>query len=918
MKAFQKFLAIILVIHLALMVFSPTNAQPDNQEAADKVLRYSYYPDRSPRLDGVVNLGEWQGATQVPLDKGTLFVMHDATALYMLFDITPDTVASSSDYVNITFDVNGDKLITSGVDIHYSVFLPDHLPCLMYYLGPASWSTCNTSSAKFSAGFGVTPLSTTNHRVYEVGIPLYEVSAIPGSTIRIGVRIESDTPAIHEDNPANFTTDFSNLHEFSLQDPLVRLLILADQNDLEILQPLKEHKDWSGMSAYIQSWQNLDQMYKYQGNDSPERIKMGIARYDWAAETDYVMLVGDADKFPMRYTMTDRATEVAYNRAFYSGDLYYADLYESDRQTLESWDMNQNGYYGELHGETITGTVNIDQVDLNPDIAVGRIPANTQGEIQNYIEKVITYENNAYQADWAKRALSVTTIDWQNYFCQDTETIASSFLSGYSFTKLYQPGNAACPVTDFPTSTTINNTINLGAGFTMYMGHGSDYGWQIPTDEYRYEDLPSLTNTTMPTIMFGMACSTAQYTTDPPYAPYTDVNGVHHTGTNAGETFTSTPPQPAPLQVTDNPRSFAEAVLVESTQGSVAYVGGVTGSQPVGRDLIKSFFEGRIMGALTVGDMWNFMVNRYYQLHPIPASLSSPDWYVVATAHQPWKFHLMGDPSLRIYGVSPIEKADFEGIYTMNHDGWEGGLWLYGTSDNPVEGAPNILGLYLDSSSVLHNVRGYVRTWEYPVSDPTWPDHKLQFYIDFNNTSDPGDDQKFEGFLFTHNKNTMAGMTYWNNTPYGFYASKLAKSSELTAGATPESLALSKTVFLGKYRFEYDGWLTTLRLDALSDVSGQPNIGGVLVFDNGETFSVHGYVRTTTYPIDPDWGPDHKIEFYVDFNHTPGDFSDDQQFDGYLFTHGMKAMAGITWWNGIQFGFKAEKVTDVFLPVIRR
>jgi hypothetical protein len=109
-----------------------------------------------------------------------------------------------------------------------------------------------------------------------------------------------------------------------------------------------------------------------------------------------------------------------------------------------------------------------------------------------------------------------------------------------------------------------------------------------------------------------------------------------------------------------------------------------------------------------------------------------------------------------------------------------------------------------------------------------------------------------------------------------------------------------------------------LRLDALSDVSGQPNIGGVLVFDNGETFSVHGYVRTTTYPIDPDWGPDQKIEFYVDFNHTPGDFSDDQQFDGYLFTHGMKAMAGITWWNGIQFGFKAEKVTDVFLPVIRR
>ena len=49
----------------------------------------------------------------------------------------------------------------------------------------------------------------------------------------------------------------------------------------------------------------------------------------------------------------------------------------------------------------------------------------------------------------------------------------------------------------------------------------------------------------------------------------------------------------------------------------------------------------------------------------------------------------------------------------------------------------------------------------------------IQFFVDFNNTpANPGDDQEFEGYLFTHNSNAMAGITHWNNDPYGFYAIK--------------------------------------------------------------------------------------------------------------------------------------------------
>ncbi len=54
----------------------------------------------------------------------------------------------------------------------------------------------------------------------------------------------------------------------------------------------------------------------------------------------------------------------------------------------------------------------------------------------------------------------------------------------------------------------------------------------------------------------------------------------------------------------------------------------------------------------------------------------------------------------------------------------------------------------------------------------------------------------------------------------------------------------------------------------------------------------------------------HRIVFLVDFANTPSNTQDDQRFDGYIFTQTIKnpqkrAMAGITWWDGIPFGFYA-------------
>jgi hypothetical protein len=547
---------------------------------------------------------------------------------------------------------------------------------------------------------------------------------------------------------------------------IIDLLILSPSEFCESLSPLKEHKNYTGIATSIIT---LEEIYaKYPGRDEAEKVKYCLADYHSQYRIKYAMLVGDSDKFPVRYTCTDRKDENAHNTAFYPADLYYADLYQTDR-SFEDWDYSKDGYFGELHGESESDEVNVDRVDLRPDIAVGRIPASTAAEVENYVAKVIAYEFNAYRSTWAKSALLLATTDWLPDACKIQDEIALQSLKGYNVTKAYTIGNP-CLATPPPDPALINQTINLGVGLVTYVGHGYSNGWH---GVYDTRDMSGLSNVERPTIAFASACDTANYATLPPYHPYKDIQGTHHTGSAHGERFTKKPPQPACLQVQDNPESMAEAFLVSSKSGAVAYVGCVTGAQAWGSDLLKFFCEGVQHQWATLGGMWNYMLTRYYQAHVMPYAISPPDWYKLAEVHQPWKFPLFGDPSLRLNGISRLQKRDFLGTYDMVHDNWQGTLVLETAVDAWIEQTPNIVGKYIGTGGDTFAVRGFVRTWSYPLPDSWGPDHQIILYIDFQQTPQESDDSKFQGYLCA-DRTAIAGNTWWRNTPYGFYAIKKA------------------------------------------------------------------------------------------------------------------------------------------------
>jgi hypothetical protein len=163
-----------------------------------------------PNIDGVVTLGEWVLSEVIPLPHGTMHTKHDANFLYVLLDLTGDTLDDLNDYFYLTFDVNLNEIINSGTDINYGITVGNTL-CLQYYLGPSVWTGCSSPTSQLGIGFGPSHNSSINHRIFELAISRAEISALTNDYVRVGIRTSSTNPFFKDNVPVNFTDDFSNL-----------------------------------------------------------------------------------------------------------------------------------------------------------------------------------------------------------------------------------------------------------------------------------------------------------------------------------------------------------------------------------------------------------------------------------------------------------------------------------------------------------------------------------------------------------------------------------------------------------------------------------------------------------------------------------------------------------------------------------
>ena len=239
------------------------------------------------------------------------------------------------------------------------------------------------------------------------------------------------------------------------------MVIIAPDTFSVNIQPLITHKNSHDVKTFVKTTEDI--YVEYNGRDDAEKVKYFIKDAIEQYGITYVLLIGGMkllsfDWFvPVRYSHLNDGS----GHEVFLTDLYFADIY-NETGDFEDWDSNGNGIFAEWG---FTG----DKLDLNPDVAVGRLPCRTTNEVKTVVEKIITYETTAYGKSWFNQMVVVggdTFPDYTGYEGEATCDVASSYMNDFTIKKLYASTGTLSGPED------IIEAVNQGCGFLLTRGRG--------------------------------------------------------------------------------------------------------------------------------------------------------------------------------------------------------------------------------------------------------------------------------------------------------------------------------------------------------------------------------------------------------------------------------------------------------------
>ncbi|MCJ7572524.1 MAG: C25 family cysteine peptidase [Candidatus Thermoplasmatota archaeon] len=441
--------------------------------------------------------------------------------------------------------------------------------------------------------------------------------------------------------------ELSNTLEIKLEETdknIYDLLIIAPKNFENELKPLVNHKNSYGIKTKLVSLSDVYDETFWLGRDQAEKVKYFIKNSieNWGIK--YVLLVGSFNKMPVRYVYND---ESGFPEPCYLSDLYFADIYDSEGN-FSSWDTNNNDIFGEWKGNQAQDK----DIDLRPDVYVGRLACRSVSEVKVMVDKIIKYETTTYNSPWFKRIAAVagdTYPDGQYDFPtpamegEENAKLIFENITGFEQIELFtSTGNFTGPQD-------IVKVFKEGVGFFVFDGHGNPFRWSThpPNNHTWIKGLSVLIMNLLynkdkyPIVICG-GCHNGQFDVHfsnifkEPWYYYTWISQcwawklIHKINGGSIATIANTG-----LGMSKEDK--------ESGQGAGDYMD------------IQFFYEYGTNGTKILGECWGKAINRYLNRFPIDWNTpSSWDYaYDVKTVQQ-WV--LFGDPRLMIGGYPALEE----------------------------------------------------------------------------------------------------------------------------------------------------------------------------------------------------------------------------------------------------------------------
>jgi len=221
----------------------------------------------------------------------------------------------------------------------------------------------------------------------------------------------------------------------------------------------------------------------FPGRDNPEKIR-NFVKYAYANwSTTVVLLGGDADVVPCRY-----AYAYASGGASMPCDLYYSDL-DGD------WDANSNSVFGEVG----------DNVDMFPDVFVGRAAVSDGATADLFVQKFLTYSSDSTAAYLRSAVLGGFDLDTLTYGEVTMELYEDTFVPSSM-----KPCNRVYDSYTSNHRSSMMAYLNTGQHFWIHTDHGGKNalgcGYVNHHQSLYPSDLSGLTNGNNLTILISIAC----------------------------------------------------------------------------------------------------------------------------------------------------------------------------------------------------------------------------------------------------------------------------------------------------------------------------------------------------------------------------------------------------------------------------
>jgi hypothetical protein len=250
-------------------------------------------------------------------------------------------------------------------------------------------------------------------------------------------------------------------------------IVITHQDFREAILPLVEWRRSQGLSVQVVTITEVYDQFSH-GLADPAAVRelLRYAHANWTKPApQYVLLVGDA----------------SYD---------YLDNLKGPNKSLLPTSLVDTAFSGQTLSDN--WFVCLDDEDVLPDMAIGRLPVSTADEARAIVDKIIAYERGAPPGDWRRRVVLVADGKEASFATQSDLLAEQSVPPRYEVSKVYA-GSVEDP------QSAVAQELADGSLIVNYVGHGSIDLWSEDR-LFSSEQISALGNDGRQPMMILMSC----------------------------------------------------------------------------------------------------------------------------------------------------------------------------------------------------------------------------------------------------------------------------------------------------------------------------------------------------------------------------------------------------------------------------